>query len=166
MTGSSHSLEWERKLLRVSGADKPAAKKRGRNERTAQACFHSDCPEAREEFAKASEQLPAIKDRAEGTLVQAPMSGVVKLIATRTIGGVVQPGSTIAEMVPSNDTLLVEAYVRPADIAFVQKASARLSSLPPMTSAVSAVWMATSNTFLQIRCRRRSRTASHTSSPM
>ena len=81
----------------------------------------AELSKAQEELAKASEQLPALKDRAERTLVRAPMNGVVKLIANRTIGGVVQPGSTIAEMVPSNDTLFVEAYVRPADIAFVRK---------------------------------------------
>jgi adhesin transport system membrane fusion protein len=81
----------------------------------------AELSKAQEELAKASEQLPALKDRAERTLVRAPMSGVVKLIANRTIGGVVQPGSTIAEMVPSNDALLIEAYVRPADIAFVRE---------------------------------------------
>jgi adhesin transport system membrane fusion protein len=44
----------------------------------------------------------------------------VKTIFNRTVGGVVQPGSPMAEIVPAEDTLLVETRISPADIAFVQ----------------------------------------------
>src|ERR1044072_4544820 len=47
------------------------------------------------------------------------MDGVVKTIPNRTIGGVVQPGSPMLEIVPREDTLLIEARLKPADIAFV-----------------------------------------------
>jgi membrane fusion protein, adhesin transport system len=45
--------------------------------------------------------------------------GTVKTLKVNTIGGVVQPGADLVEIVPLEDTLLVEARVRPADIAFL-----------------------------------------------
>jgi adhesin transport system membrane fusion protein len=79
----------------------------------------ADLAQAQGELAKLAEQIPALEDRASRTVVRAPMDGVVKLIPNKTVGGVVQPGSPMLEMVPAEDTLLVEAHLRPADIAFV-----------------------------------------------
>jgi adhesin transport system membrane fusion protein len=64
--------------------------------------------------------MPALEDRATRTIVRAPMDGIVKTIPNRTIGGVVQPGSPMIEMVPREESLLVETRLRPADIAFVR----------------------------------------------
>jgi adhesin transport system membrane fusion protein len=76
--------------------------------------------QAQGELAKLSEQMPALEDRATRTIVRAPMDGIVKTIPNRTIGGVVQPGSPMLEMVPRDESLLVETRLRPADIAFVK----------------------------------------------
>jgi adhesin transport system membrane fusion protein len=76
--------------------------------------------QARAEYAKLSETLPALEDRVARALVRAPARGIVKTIFNRTVGGVVQPGSPMAEIVPAEDTLLVETRISPADIAFVQ----------------------------------------------
>lgn len=46
------------------------------------------------------------------------MNGVVKKLHVVTLGGVVQPGMSIMEIVPIEDNLLVEARVKPNDIAF------------------------------------------------
>jgi adhesin transport system membrane fusion protein len=101
----------------------------------ADAAFRSqagaDLAQAQGELAKLTEQIPALEDRASRTVVRAPMDGVVKVIPNKTIGGVVQPGSTMVEMVPVEDTLLVEARLRPADIAFVhvgQRAIVKVSA--------------------------------------
>jgi adhesin transport system membrane fusion protein len=91
----------------------------------------SELAQAQGELAKVSEQIPALEDRATRTLVRAPMRGIVKTIPNKTIGGVVQPGSPMVEMVPVEDTLLVETRLRPADIAFVhpgQRAVVKISS--------------------------------------
>ena len=72
------------------------------------------------EFAKVAEQMPALQDRATRTIARAPMDGIVKAIPNKTIGGVVQPGSPMLEMVPIEDKLLIETRLRPADIAFVR----------------------------------------------
>lgn len=62
----------------------------------------------------------ANEDRVSRTLVRSPVNGTVKTIRTTTIGGVVQPGMDLFEIVPSEDGLVVEAHVRPSDIAFLQ----------------------------------------------
>jgi adhesin transport system membrane fusion protein len=90
-----------------------------------------DLAQAQAELAKVAEQIPALEDRATRTLVRAPMHGIVKTISNKTIGGVVQPGNPLIEMVPIEDTLLVETRLRPADIAFVhvgQRAVVKIST--------------------------------------
>jgi adhesin transport system membrane fusion protein len=71
------------------------------------------------EFAATAEILRSMADRVARRDVRAPTAGTVKQIGQRTIGGVLEPGSTIMEIVPSEDEMLVEARIRPSDIAFV-----------------------------------------------
>jgi len=73
----------------------------------------------RSELAATAEILRSMADRVARRDVRAPATGTVKQIAQRTIGGVLEPGSVIMEIVPSEDELLVEARIRPSDIAFV-----------------------------------------------
>ena len=59
------------------------------------------------------------------------MRGIVKQLLVNTIGGVIQPGSDLVEIVPLDDTLLVEARIRPQDIAFLhpgQKAMVKFTA--------------------------------------
>ena len=63
--------------------------------------------------------------------VQSPVDGTVKQILVSTIGAVIEPGMNIMEIVPSNDTLLIEANIRPSDVAFIhpgQKATVKLTA--------------------------------------
>jgi adhesin transport system membrane fusion protein len=62
----------------------------------------------------------ALKDRVERAVVRSPVSGTIKSVKVTTIGGVVQPGSELLEIVPLEDSLLVEARVKPRDIAFLR----------------------------------------------
>ncbi len=71
------------------------------------------------ELAALSEQLKAVKDRKDRTMVVSPVPGIVKKINIVTEGGVIQPGMDIMEIVPSEDSLLIEAKISPSDIAFV-----------------------------------------------
>lgn len=75
--------------------------------------------EARTELTKLQSTGKALKDRVRRTLVTSPVRGVVKQIMVNTVGGVIQPGSDIMEIVPLDDTLLIEAKIRPQDIAFL-----------------------------------------------
>ncbi|MDO8263419.1 MAG: HlyD family type I secretion periplasmic adaptor subunit [Gallionella sp.] len=59
-------------------------------------------------------------DRVSRTIVRSPVHGVIKKIHVVTIGGIIQPGMDIMEIVPIEENLLIEAKVRPADIAFLR----------------------------------------------
>ena len=75
--------------------------------------------EAKSELSRVSETNVALQDRVNRTAVRTPVRGTVKDIHINTVGGVIQPGMELIEVVPLDDTLLVEARVRPADIAFI-----------------------------------------------
>jgi membrane fusion protein, adhesin transport system len=83
------------------------------------ATAHQELTEKETELAPLNELLSAVKDRVVRTVVRSPVNGTVKKINIATIGGVIQPGMNIMEIVPAEDRLLVEAKVKPADIAFL-----------------------------------------------
>ncbi|WP_298621877.1 HlyD family type I secretion periplasmic adaptor subunit [uncultured Legionella sp.] len=86
---------------------------------------------ARGELSSLTEANKADKDRLTRTTVKSPVYGIIKQIKTTTIGGVVQPGSDIIEVVPLDDTLLIEAKIRPSDIGFIhpgQKAMVKITA--------------------------------------
>ncbi|MCQ4326808.1 HlyD family type I secretion periplasmic adaptor subunit [Stutzerimonas stutzeri] len=86
---------------------------------------------ARTLLQKITASSVAIEDRVSRTTVQSPVHGVIKQLRVNTIGGVVQPGSDLLEIVPLEDSLLIEAKVRPQDIAFLhpgQKAMVKFSA--------------------------------------
>jgi adhesin transport system membrane fusion protein len=72
------------------------------------------------ELSALTETIGAEQDRVARTDVRAPVDGIVKEIKVTTIGQVVQPGLDLVEIVPLDDSLLIEAEVRPADIAFLR----------------------------------------------
>lgn len=74
---------------------------------------------AKGELAALRESQSAEKDKLKRTTVRSPVKGIVKRIKVNTIGGVLQPGMDIIEIVPLDDTLLIEAKVRPSDIGFI-----------------------------------------------
>ncbi|MCQ4348418.1 HlyD family type I secretion periplasmic adaptor subunit [Pseudomonas stutzeri] len=75
--------------------------------------------ETRTELSKITAASSAIEDRVSRTGVVSPVRGVVKQLKVNTIGGVVQPGSDLLEIVPLEDSLLIEARIRPQDVAFL-----------------------------------------------
>ena len=73
----------------------------------------------------------ALKDRVARAVVRSPVNGTIKSVKVTTIGGVVQPGSELLEIVPLEDSLLIEARVKPRDIAFLrpgQKALVKITA--------------------------------------
>lgn len=75
--------------------------------------------EARTNLSKAKASALALEDRVNRTMVTSPVRGIVQQILVNTIGGVIQPGSDLVEIVPLDDKLLVEAKIQPRDIAFL-----------------------------------------------
>ncbi len=103
----------------------------------------------RAEFEGVRQSILAAKDRVTRTDVRSPLKGEVKDLKIQTIGGVVRPGQDIVEIVPIEDSLLVEAKIRPSDIAFLspgQKATVKISAydfsiyggLPAVLERISA----------------------------
>lgn len=72
------------------------------------------------ELAVIAETITSGKDRALRADVRSPVHGTVKQILVSTVGGVIRPGQDLVEIVPLEDTLLIEARIRPADIAFLR----------------------------------------------
>jgi adhesin transport system membrane fusion protein len=87
--------------------------------------------EIESELLGASETGSALADRVRRTTLQSPVKGVIKRLHINTVGGVVKPGSDIVEIVPHDDALLIEAEIRPSDIAHIgvgQKARVKFSA--------------------------------------
>ena len=76
--------------------------------------------QAESELAQSKENVAMRADPVERSQIRAPMRGIVKGIKVTTIGGVVNAGEDIMQIVPVDDKLLVEAYIRPQDIAFIR----------------------------------------------
>jgi adhesin transport system membrane fusion protein len=79
----------------------------------------SELSQAQAELSAKKLQLPALSDRVDRTIIRSPVNGTVNRVLVTTVGGTVAAGSPIAEIVPSNDALYVEAMIRPQDIANV-----------------------------------------------
>lgn len=83
------------------------------------------------EMHQIMESIEALSDRVRRTSVRSPVKGIVKRLLINTINGVVQPGMDILEIVPLHDTLLIEAKVKPQDIAYIypgQKAMVKFTA--------------------------------------
>ncbi|MBU1989211.1 HlyD family type I secretion periplasmic adaptor subunit [bacterium] len=75
--------------------------------------------EAKAEMSRIESANIAREDKVKRTAVRSPVDGTIKQLLVNTVGGVVKPGMDIIEIVPTQDNLLVEAKIRPADIAFL-----------------------------------------------
>jgi adhesin transport system membrane fusion protein len=73
----------------------------------------------RMELISLREAMAAGEDRVTRTDVRSPVRGTIKQLIVNTVGGVIRPGEPILEVVPLDDALLIEAQIRPADIAFL-----------------------------------------------
>ncbi|GMQ49501.1 HlyD family type I secretion periplasmic adaptor subunit [Vibrio sp. 10N] len=76
--------------------------------------------EAQDRLSSMTESAVGLEDRVNRTVVVSPVNGTVKTLNVNTVGGVIQPGMDIVEIVPTEDTLLVEAKIAPQDIAFLR----------------------------------------------
>ena len=83
------------------------------------------------ELASLRELLASRADQVKQAVVHSPVRGIVKHIRFNTIGGVIRAGEEIMQIVPTDERLLVEAKIRPADVAFLRpgmKATVKISA--------------------------------------
>ena len=86
---------------------------------------------AQRELSQSEETMKKLKDNLNRTTITAPVDGVVKNLFFVTEGGVIKPGGSILDLVPTRDSLIVEARLPNSDIGFVQigqEAVVKLSS--------------------------------------
>ena len=79
-----------------------------------------DLAKSRADLAVLDENIKSAQDRVRRAELRAPVRGIVNKLNVTTIGAVVQPGASVMEIVPLDDTLLVEGKIKPQDIAFIR----------------------------------------------
>ncbi len=87
--------------------------------------------ETRLRYRELTERVRKFEDSLERTVVRSPVQGIVKTLHVVTVGGVLGPGDKVAEIVPIDDRLIVEAKLKTQDIGYVaigQQAVIRLAS--------------------------------------
>ncbi|TCP88808.1 hemolysin A secretion protein HlyD [Cricetibacter osteomyelitidis] len=88
------------------------------------------------ELLQAKENMAMRADPVERSMIRAPLKGIIKNIKINTIGGVVGAGQDIMEIVPIEDNLLVEAYIKPRDVAYVTPGMAAVVKLTAYDYAI------------------------------
>ncbi|HMS21990.1 HlyD family type I secretion periplasmic adaptor subunit [uncultured Sphingorhabdus sp.] len=92
------------------------------------------------DLASQKSTLPALQDKVSRTVIRAPMSGIVNRVLVNTVGGSVAAGEPVVEIVPVETVLLINASVRPSDIANVRLGQKARIEITAYNSAIFG-WM-------------------------
>ena len=79
-----------------------------------------DLAKSKGDLAVLDENIKSAQDRVRRTELRSPVHGIVNKLNVTTVGAVVQPGANVMDIVPLDDSLLVEGRIRPQDIAFIR----------------------------------------------
>ncbi|WP_144633316.1 HlyD family type I secretion periplasmic adaptor subunit [Bordetella genomosp. 13] len=109
----------EAQIGRIQSSISEAQNKVQEAELTIRNTARSELSDTNTKLATLREGQAALADRVKLAEVRAPVNGTVKTLFNNTVGGVVQPGKDIIEIVPKDDTLLLEVKVQPRDIGFL-----------------------------------------------
>lgn len=113
------------------------AQARSQNARTTlRAQADEDLAKSRGDLAVLDENIKSAKDRVFRTEMKSPVRGIVNKLNVTTVGAVVQPGANLMDIVPLDDTLLVEGRIRPQDIAFIRAGQDAVVKLTAYDSSV------------------------------
>ncbi|MBD5770235.1 HlyD family type I secretion periplasmic adaptor subunit [Marinomonas colpomeniae] len=107
-------------IPRAGSALKEAQSKLEESEAQFRTDAQEDLTGVRSKLDQLREATVSLKDKVSRTQVRSPVKGIVKQIQTNTVGGVIKPGVNMMEIVPIEDSLLIEAKVRPENIGFIQ----------------------------------------------
>lgn len=118
-------------VVRLQAAIAEAARKVQEQEMSVRNQARNDMAETVAKLNALTEGSTALSDRVTRAAVRSPVKGTINRLLVNTVGGVLQPGKEIVEIVPADDTLLLEARIAPKDIAFLrpgQKALVRFTA--------------------------------------
>lgn len=82
--------------------------------------WRNELAEAQAQLVSLRQSISGVEDRVKTTDIRSPANGIVQKIFFNTIGGVVKPSDQVAEIVPLDGQLIVEAKILPKDIAFIR----------------------------------------------
>jgi len=106
-------------ISRVQAAIQEASRRIEEVQLTARNQMSAELSETMSKLSSMSEGGRALADKVKHADIRSPVRGTVKRLLVNTVGGVVQPGKEVVEIVPSDDALILEAQVSPRDIAFL-----------------------------------------------
>ena len=107
-------------IARVTSAIAEATEKIQGLELTARNKWRNELSDTMAKLASLTEGSRGLEDRVKHAEIRSPVRGTISRMLVATVGGVVQPGKEVVEIVPLDDALLIEAKVSPKDIAFVR----------------------------------------------
>ena len=96
---------------------------RDKREEAAQFFYNTAKKELNEvtaEIARLQAQQVTYSDQVDRTMVKSPVEGIVQKLFVNTVGGVIQPGADLVEIVPTDKRLYLEIKIKPSDIAFIR----------------------------------------------
>ncbi len=107
-------------ILRIQSAITEATRKIQEVELNVRNQLRNELSDTMGKLGSLSEGSRALADKVKHAEVRSPVRGTVKRLLVNTVGGVVQPGKEVVEIVPLDDALVLEAKVKPKDIAFLR----------------------------------------------
>jgi adhesin transport system membrane fusion protein len=107
-------------ILRIQSAINEANGKIQEVELTFRNQLRNELSDTMNKLGSLSEGSRALEDRVKHAEIRSPVRGTVKRLLVSTVGGVVQPGKEVVEIVPLDDALILEAKITPKDIAFLR----------------------------------------------
>lgn len=122
----SEVRQTEAQMLRIQAAISEASRKVQETELAFRNEARKELSEVLGKLSSLNQSQVALADKVDKTAVTSPVRGRIQRLMANTVGGVVQPGKDIVEVVPLNDTLLLEARVAPRDIAFIRPEQAAM----------------------------------------
>ncbi|HQN64373.1 MAG TPA: HlyD family type I secretion periplasmic adaptor subunit [Methylophilus sp.] len=116
---------------RVEAAISEARRKISETQQSFRSKVRSELSDTTAKLNAISEASVALSDKVKQSTLKSPVNGTVSRLFFNTVGGVIQPGKEVLELVPTDDALVLETKIQPKDIAFVslnQRANVKLTA--------------------------------------
>ena len=107
-------------IARVQSAILEATRKIDEVQLSSRNQMSAELSETMSKLASLSQGGRALEDKVKHADIKSPMRGTVKRLLVNTVGAVVQPGKEVVEVVPLDDTLILEVQITPKDIGFLR----------------------------------------------
>lgn len=130
-TISEHYNALQASVPRINGAMSQISSKIQETQSEFRMKAQMELNEAETEYNRVNVESSALADQVTRTAVKSPINGIVQTLYVNTVGGVIKPGDNLIEIVPTEGGLLIEAKIKPSDIAFIypgQKAVVKVTA--------------------------------------